>query len=302
MSAHVTVAVILACCSALAYALSAALQRRETARTADGPEHHAAGLPFFGALLRRPWWWGGITAMVVGAAIHVGALGFGPITLIQPIGVTSLILALPLDAWLERRRIHRAEWVGAVVLVVGLAGLFVLAQHHPHPIRPDARLVVGTVVGVLVVAALVTAVTVRVPPVPRAVVRAAVSGLCAGSTSGLVRLTFRLIQDGRSPWLVALVLVGVVVLPVVSILMLQTAYRDGGLDAGMSTQITIDQVAAVAIGIVVLGERFSLGTSGAILATVSAVVAVTGLVTLIRSGPTPGQHEETPTAASVPGR
>ena len=99
-------------------------------------------------------------------------------------------------------------------------------------------------------------------PCPRAVIRAAVSGLCAGATSGLVRVTFRLIQDGRSPWLVAAVLVGVVVLPVASILLLQTAYRDGGLDAGLSTQITADQVTAMAIGIVVLGERFSLGVSG----------------------------------------
>jgi len=42
----------------------------------------------------------------------------------------------------------------------------------------------------------------RAPVVPRSVMRAAVSGLCAGATSGLVRLTFRLVQDGRSPWLI----------------------------------------------------------------------------------------------------
>jgi drug/metabolite transporter (DMT)-like permease len=301
VTANSTVAVVLACCSALAYALSAALQRRETSR-ADGPEHTAAGLPFFGALLRRPWWWGGVAAMVVGAGIHVFALGYGSITLVQPIGVSALILALPLDAWLERRRIHRAEWVGAVVLVLGLAGLLGLAQHHPTPYRPEASFVIGTVVVVIVAAAVITLASAKAPAVPRAVVRAAVSGLCAGATSGLVRLTFRLIQEGRSPWLVAVVLVGVVVLPVASILLLQTAYRDGGLDAGLSMQITTDQVAAIAIGIVVLGERFSLGASGAVLAGVSAVVAITGLVTLIRSGPTPGRPEPAPTAASAPGR
>lgn len=302
MTASATFAVVLACCSALAYATSAALQRRETARTADGPDHHESGLPFFGALLRRPWWWGGVTAMVIGAAIHVVALGFGPITLIQPIGVTSLILALPLDAWLEKRRIRRAEWVGAVVLVVGLAGLFVLAEHQPSTVPPDAGLVLGTIVAVLVVAALAVLVSGRAPAMPRAVVRAAVSGLCAGATSGLVRLTFRLIQDGRSPWLIAAVLAAVVVLPVASILLLQTAYRDGGLDAGLSTQITLDQIAAMTIGIVVLGERFSLGVSGAVLASVSAMIAVVGLVTLIRSAPPPGLHEPAATAASAPHR
>jgi drug/metabolite transporter (DMT)-like permease len=294
-----TLAVALACCSALAYATSAALQRRETGRTADGADdthRTGTGLPFFGALLRRPWWWGGVAAMVIGAMIHVVALGFGSITLVQPIGVTALILALPLDARLERRRIHRAEWVGAVVLVIGLAGLFSLAEHQPTLHQPATEVVLATVAGVLLVAAVVTLLSGRAPPVPRAVVRAAVSGLCAGATSGLVRVTFRLVQDGRSPWLIAAVGVGVVVLPVASILLLQTAYRDGGLDAGLSTQITLDQVAAMLIGIVVLGERFALGVSGAVLACVSAVVAVTGLVTLIRSGPTPSRPEPAPTA------
>jgi drug/metabolite transporter (DMT)-like permease len=302
VTAHASIAVGLACCSALAYALSAALQRRETGRPAAGTDRPGTGLPFFGALLRRPWWWGGVAAMVIGALIHVFALGFGSITLVQPIGVTALILALPLDAWLEKRRIHRSEWFGAIVLVAGLAGLFGLAEHQPSEIAPDAGFVLGTVAAVLVVAALVTALSGRAPPVPRAVIRAAVSGLCAGATSGLVRVTFRLVQDGRSPWLIAGVLVGVVILPVASILLLQTAYRDGGLDAGLSTQITADQVTAIAIGIVVLGERFSLGVSGAMLAGVSAVVAVIGLVTLIRSGPTPEQRAATATAAPAPHR
>lgn len=299
MTSNSTIAVALACASALAYALSAALQRRETGRSAGGADH--SGVPFFNSLLRRPWWWGGVAAMVVGALIHVVALGFGSITLVQPIGVSALILALPLDAWLERRRIHRGEWVGAIVLVAGLAGLFGLAEHQPSAHRPEADLLLGGIAVVLVLAAAVTAVSGRAPAVPRAVIRAAVSGLCAGATSGLVRVTFRLVQDGRSPWLVAAVLGAVVVLPVASILLLQTAYRDGGLDAGLSTQITVDQVAAMAIGIVVLGERFAMGASGATLATISAVVAVAGLVTLIRSGPTPERREAAATTPA-PGR
>jgi drug/metabolite transporter (DMT)-like permease len=296
-----TIAVALACCSAFAYALSAALQRRETGRSADGPDH--SGVPFFGSLLRRPWWWGGIAAMVVGALIHVVALSFGSITLVQPIGVSALILALPLDAWLERRRIERREWIGAIVLVVGLAGLFGLAEHQPSLDRPETGIVLGAIGVVLVTAALVTLASGRAPAVPRAVMRAAVSGLCAGATSGLVRTGFLLVEDGRSPWLIAAVVAAVVVLPVASILLLQTAYRDGGLDTGLSTQITLDQAAAMAIGIVVLGERFAMGLQGATLAALSAVVAVVGLVTLIRSGPTPeyAEAESAPTAPA-PGR
>jgi drug/metabolite transporter (DMT)-like permease len=300
---HPTVAVLLALCSVVAYAFSAALQRRETASVAEVPAPPGGGLPFFRALLRRRWWWAGVACMVAGALIHVAALGFGSITLVQPIGVSTMILALPVDSWLERRRIRRGEWIGAVVLVAGLAGLLSLAAHRPRPYVPDAATVLGAVVVVLVSAAVVTAASTRARAVPRAVIRAAASGLCAGSTSGLVRLAIRLIADGRSPALVAVVITAALVLPVAAILLVQTAFRDGGLDAGLSTQITVDQGAAAAIGIVVLGERFTAGTLGAALAGASALVALVGLVTLIHSGPTPGGAMAAPAPrAAAPSR
>jgi hypothetical protein len=81
--------------------------------------------------------------------------------------------------------------------------------------------------------------------------------------------------------------IAVVVLPVVGVLLLQTAYRDGGLDAALATQTTIDPVVAGVIGIVVLDERFGGGATGAGFAVLCAVVTVVGLVALIRAGPTP---------------
>ncbi|MEJ2885929.1 DMT family transporter [Actinomycetospora aeridis] len=302
MTSQPTVAVALALCSVVAYAFSAALQRRETARAAE-PDDAAGGWGFFRALLRRRWWWGGVACMVAGAIIHVGALGFGSITLVQPIGVTTLILALPLDSWLEKRRIRTGEWVGAIVLVAGLVGLLTLAAHGPPSRTPAAPVVLGAVGVVMAVAVVLAAAGARGRPIVRAVIRAAASGLCAGATSGLVRLIIRLIADGRSPALIAVVVVAALILPVASILLVQTAFRDGGLDAGLSTQITADQIAAAAIGIVVLGERYTLGAAGAVLATVCAVVALAGLVTLIRAGPTPEERRPEPaTAAPAPPR
>ena len=82
-----------------------------------------------------------------------------------------------------------------------------------------------------------------------------------------------------------------VVLPVAGVLLLQTAYRDGGLDAGLATQTAIDPSVAAAIGIVLLGERFSGGAPGAALALLSAGVVVVALVALIRASPTPSPAE-----------
>lgn len=287
MTGQAVLAVVVALISACCYATAAALQRRETARAALDPHEPGSGggVAFFRALIRRRWWWAGVVTMALGALIHVVALALGPVTLVQPIGVTTLIIALPLDAWLEERRILRLEWVGATVLVAGLAGLFLLAPNRPRLTVPDGlhALQASGVVVVLVI--VIVAASARAPLVPRAVARAAASGMCAGGVSGLVRVLIRMIETGRSPVLIAAVGVVALVLPVASVLLLQTAYRDGGLDAGMSTQITVDQVTAAAIGLTVLSERFTAGALGASLAAVSAVVAVVGLVTLVRVSP-----------------
>ena len=284
---------LLAVGSAFCYATAAALQRGETARAAlvlrSDPGATGGGRAFFRALVRRPRWWGGVAAMGVGAGIHVVALGFASVALVQPLGVAAVVLALPLDARLERRRIRPAEWVAAAVLVLGLAGVLLFAPRHGGDRPPPPGVVVITVLLAVVVVVLVVAAGRSLPAVGRAVSRAAAAGICAGATSGLVRLTLRLVDTGHGG--VPLVVAGAaaLVLPVAGLLLLQTAYRDGGLDAGLATQTAIDPAVATAIGVAVLDERFEAGTAGVLLALLSAVVALAALVTLIRVSPTPGQ-------------
>ncbi len=282
MAAHPVLAVVLALCSAFLYALAAALQRLAAGRTGD---RRHDGRSFFGALVRQPVWWGGVGSMAAGATIHVVALGLGSVTLVQPIGVLALVLALPLDARFERRVVTRAEWAAAAVLVAGLGGLLALAPHHPGGVPAPPAGLVGTVVVAAVVLAALVATSARLRAGSRAVCRAAGAGLCAGTTSGLVRPVLHGLHRGPlDPGLVTAG-VAVLVLPILGLLLLQTAYRDGGLDAGLATQTTIDPVVAGTIGIAVLGERFTGGPGGAALAAGCAVVTVAGLIWLIRSGP-----------------
>ncbi len=282
---HPVVAMLLALCSAFCYASAAALQRVETARAAAGTDLPRSGVVFFRALVRRPRWWAGVATMAVGAAVHVMALGFASVALVQPIGVAAVVLALPIDARLERRRVRTAEWAAAAALVVGLAGVLTLAPRHGGERLPSAGAVLATL-AVAVLAAVVAAGR-HLPVVGRAVSRAAAAGICAGATSGLVRVTIRLVATGHRGAPVLVAGGAVVVLPIIGLLLLQTAYRDGGLDAGLATQTTIDPAVATLIGVAVLGERFEAGIVGALLALGCAVIAVIALVALIRASPTP---------------
>src|SRR3978361_2268772 len=107
LEAHPVIAVLLALGSAFLYALAAALQRLAASRAAhEGTRPRAGardGRACCGALARRPLWGTGIASMACGAGVHVVALGLGSVTLVQPVGVLALVLALPLDARLEPR-------------------------------------------------------------------------------------------------------------------------------------------------------------------------------------------------------
>ncbi|MET9069364.1 hypothetical protein ABZW82_30305, partial [Streptosporangium sandarakinum] len=87
-------AVGLALLGSLFFALGAALQQSET-----GPDRAALR-----HLARRPRWLLGGLAVGAGTALHVLALRYGPLTLVQPLGAASLLFALPCAAALRRRR------------------------------------------------------------------------------------------------------------------------------------------------------------------------------------------------------
>ena len=133
-------------CSVVCYATAAALQRAETAEVAAAGDAPRGGVAFFRALARRPRWWVGVGSMVVGAGIHVVALGFASVALVQPIGVAAVVLALPIDARLERRAVRTAEWLAAAVLVVGLAGVLVFAPRRGEGRPPPLELVAATAI------------------------------------------------------------------------------------------------------------------------------------------------------------
>jgi hypothetical protein len=61
------------------------LQEREARR------QDAGGAALLRRLVRRPWWWLAVAATVAGAVLHVAALALGPLSLVQPFGVLTLM-------------------------------------------------------------------------------------------------------------------------------------------------------------------------------------------------------------------
>ena len=119
-------AVMLSIAAAASYALAAVVQERLAARLLR--ESLTGALRRGGVrLLRRRRWWIAVGLSATAAVLHVLALRYGPLTVVQPLGALTLVLALPLSAAVVGRRVTTTEWRGAGLTLVGLTGLLLLA-------------------------------------------------------------------------------------------------------------------------------------------------------------------------------
>ncbi|MEU2712011.1 hypothetical protein [Streptomyces sp. NPDC007205] len=290
MSAAALVAVALSLVSAVAYALAAVAQERLASRTTG------TGLL---RLLGTGAWWSAVGLNATAALLHVVALRYGPLTLVQPLGALTLIAAVPLGARAAGRRVSTAEWRGTALTLLGLAALLVTAS-GPAPAR------VLSLTEALAVAAT-TAVTIGVLSRPGArpgLRHATASGFASGVASALTQTVTVAATDRTGPGLdteVIVVAVLVAAFAVGGLLLSQAAYR-GGLGAPLAVVTLANPVAAAVIGLTLLGQGLKGGPAGVLLALAGAALASRGVVLLTRVTPQaapepPDEDEEHPVAA-----
>ena len=111
-------AALTALAAAGCFALTSALQQRVARQ--ERP-YRALDPRLILALLRRPLWLAGWVPDLAGTGLQALALSFGPITLVQPILVSGMFLAIPLEAGLDRRRPYRRDLLAVTVSALGLA-------------------------------------------------------------------------------------------------------------------------------------------------------------------------------------
>ncbi|CAM5250691.1 MULTISPECIES: hypothetical protein [Streptomyces] len=287
------VAVLLSLVSAVAYAVAAVTQARLAARGSG-----AGAL----RLLGSGAWWGAVTLNAAAALLHVVALKYGPLTVVQPLGALTLVAAVPLGARMAGRPVSTVEWRGTALTLAGLATILATAS-GPAPDDvlsvPEALAVAGgtaTLIGLL-----------SWPGARPGLRHATASGVASGVASALTRTVTVAATDRTGPVLDVRV-IGVALLVAVfaagGLLLAQTAYR-GGLGAPLATVTLANPLAAAVIGLGLLGEHLRGGAPGVALALFGAALASWGVVLLSRategaSVPAEGVGERLRGAASTP--
>ena len=122
------VAVALSLVSAVAYAAAAVAQERLASRSAD------AGVR---RMLASGAWWGSVALNAGAALLHVVALKYGPLTVVQPLGALTLVAAVPLGARVAGRRVTATEWRGTALTLAGLAAILVVGVRAGPRRRPE---------------------------------------------------------------------------------------------------------------------------------------------------------------------
>jgi hypothetical protein len=281
-------AVAIALAAATFYALAATLQHRAAQRE----QVHATLDPrLLVRLIRQPLWLFGGLADLVGAALHAIALGYGPLSLVQPLLISGLVLAVPLEAIFARRRPRRRDLTGVVLSAVGLGSFVAFIDPQAGVQVPNTLVLFGAdvLVGIGLAACILWAL--HSPPARRATLLGIAAGGGYAIAAALAKVcVVRVENDGigvlADGHLYALIVVGIA-----AMVLNQNAFQAGSL-AGPLTGITLtDPLASLLIATLAFDEHLSLDGLRGIFALVAALVMARGVYLVSHSWSTvPGRH------------
>jgi hypothetical protein len=261
----------LALAAAVAFGIGSAAQQRAAARAPSGSR-----------LVREPRWLGGGLGVGLGLALQIIALAFGPVALVQPLGVAGVLVAALAAGH------GRAAAPGVLACAVGLASFLLLARPAAAP--PGAQPVDGVAValgGVLLGVVLAAAVVgVRRAGGARAAALAVAAGGCYGVSAGMLRVVASQVRaDGiGAPFGHGALYTAALIGPVGFVLS-QLAFRAARSAAPvLAVLTTVDPLVAVAVGVCWLGERIAVAPAALAGELLAAAVVVGGIVVVVRAG------------------
>jgi drug/metabolite transporter (DMT)-like permease len=273
-------AILFAFLAALFLAIGIVVRQRATM---DVPEDKGVSALMVLTLVRRPLWWGGTAAAVLGFVFQAVALAYGSLLLVQPILVSALLFALPLSARLAKRRVTRGEWSWALVLTASLAVFVLLAKTSAGDYEASVPLTAIVAVVCIAAVALCVVVAIRNPGWRRAVLLAVAVGVLFGVVAMLTKLVVHMLtHDGVGAVLTTPVPYLLVLIGVVAVLLQQSAFHAGSLQTSVPTMLVLEPVVAVVLGAVVLGEHMTVNGVKAVAITIALVAMAAATAALGR--------------------
>lgn len=262
---------VLSCAS---YTAAAVAQRRLAVRVSE-PLTHGGPLA---ALLRHPLWWVSLLFNGGRAGFQVAAVSHAPLTVVQPLGVLVLVFGVPWSARSEGRRVSAAEWRGVVLTSVALGVLLAVAVTGGGGgvLDDTASLVVGC--GTTVLLAVTAWLSGRVRSVTwRSHLLAGAAGTALGVSSATAKTSVAVIGESGATGLPHVSSLATPVIAVLGLFLAQAAYQGMELGAPLGITTFANPLSAAVVGVVFMGESYTGGRIGVLVATACALAAAYGI-------------------------
>ena len=289
--------IVLALGAALLFGVGTVLQERAAMEVPD-EEAMKAGLLV--RLAKQPVWLAGIVADALGFVLQAVALAVGRIVVVQPLLATAVVFALPFGARLDQRRLTRNEILGAAAVVGGVASFVVVSNPTGGVDNPKLSvwIVVGAICGAAC-AALVLLARGRSPGV-RASLLGSAAGILFALSAVLTKAVADQLGDGILDIFIHWQLYALIAVGWVSMTLSSQALQTGALAPAAATQMSLDPVVSVALGVFAFDESLHDTFIGGAVALAGFAVMIVGLVVLSSSQSSKETNKVVPTKAPVP--
>ena len=275
--------ILFALLTALANAVSLATQHIASTSTPK----HASGWRLLSYLLRHPLWLFGWVALTASLIFHAVALHFGPMSEVQPLLVTELVIALVLRRVWVHQTIRTITWLSAVVTTVSLVLFLVEAAPQATIGVPRMSSWWGPiVVCVIAVGALIIAAS-RGSAHRRAAMFASATGILWALEATFIKATTdTLTSYGVGGSLTRWPLYAFVIGGVIGLACEQAALHLGPLNITQPLIVIVDPIVSVALGLWLYRERIDAGVLHLVVAGLAFAAMSAGVVVLTRTAPT----------------
>ncbi|MEV5422592.1 DMT family transporter [Streptomyces cellulosae] len=250
--------VLFALGAALSNALATVLQRKAALTV---PKSEGLRLGLILDLLRRPVWLLGILAVITAGVCQAVALVTGPITIVQPLFVLELPLALVIAAALLQGRLSRAGWLAVGMVVAGLGiVLFAASPAGNRTQVPMTHWIPAVAVCVAAIAALVVAALRRPEGRGRAACFGLATAISYAMTAALMKTSMHTLDDGGiTAFFTTWQTYGFALFGVCALFFLENAMQSGPLVASQPALTLGDACVSLALGITVYEEYVRTG-------------------------------------------
>lgn len=258
------------------FAAAGVLQQRAAARM---PANRSLSARLIVDLARHPSWLAGIGLAGASYGLQALALSASPLAVVQPLLVSELVFAIPVSARLQGRRLGVQAWLGLVAVSAGIgAAVWGVAPSGGDDGTPGRWVVVAGTMAV--VAVILAAIGRRRRPLVKASLYAAAAALAfalssaflASVVDGFKTIGLSEVLQPEPYALTAASLAGLV--------LIQSAYQAGPLAVTMPMLDWVEPLAAVVLGVFVLGESIDTSAPHLTALALGAVGALGGIAAL----------------------